>query len=81
MEKAELKNPPLSGEIKLNNQDKEDKFVPPKMEVLESEQKQKPIFVKTEEANIPQPSQLTKKPKPLFENKTNSDDLLGDGIL
>ena len=61
------------------------------MEVLEPEQKQKPVFIKTEETNIPQPAQLAKKPKPLFESKQNNntdeetkpnyDDLLGGGIV
>jgi conjugal transfer ATP-binding protein TraC len=86
LEKAEVKKTPLSGEIKLNNQNEESRFVPPKMEVLEPNQKQKPIFVKTEETNIPQPPQLAKKPTPLFENKTNNDestpdDLLDSGII
>ncbi len=86
LEKAEVKKPNLSGEIRLDSQEKQDRFVPPKMEVLEPEQKQKPIFVKTEETNIPQPPQLAKKPTPLFENKTNSneptpDDLLDSGII
>jgi conjugal transfer ATP-binding protein TraC len=83
LEKAESNKLPLSGEIKLNNQAR---FIPPKTEVLEPEEKQKPVFIKTEEADIPQPSQLTKKPQPIFDstkqdNKPDVDDLLGDGIV
>jgi len=65
LEKSEVKDAPLSGEIKPNSQVK---FVPPKMEILEPEQKQKPVFIKTEEAKVPQPSQLAKKPQPIFES-------------
>jgi len=95
LEKSEVKESPLSGEIKPNSQVK---FVPPKMEVLEPEQKQKPVFIKTEETNIPQPAQLAKKPTPIFDSKkqndkpasdktsageakTNYDDLVGGGII
>jgi len=88
LEKVGVKDVPLSGEIKPNSQVK---FVPPKMEVVEPEQKQKPVFIKTEETNIPQPVQLAKKPQPIFdskqgnksdeETKPNHDDLLGGGII
>jgi hypothetical protein len=87
----------LSGEIPIKNPDLPPlpKFEPPKMEVVEMEEK-KPIFIKTEEVKIPQPAQLTKKPQPIFENKTEEnkveekiedkdkmdyDKLFGNGIV
>lgn len=89
LEKTEVKNAPLLGQFKPNDQIK---FVPPKTEVIEPEQKQKPVFIKTEETIVPQPPQLTKKPQPIFdstkqdnklneETKPDYDDLLGGGIV
>ena len=44
------------------------KFEPLKTEVVNPDNNQKPIFVKTEEVKIPQPQQLVKKPQPVFDS-------------
>ncbi|MPM17679.1 hypothetical protein SDC9_64076 [bioreactor metagenome] len=46
----------------------ERRFEPPKTEVVLTETK-KPIFVRNEEIRVPQPPQLNKNPKPVFETK------------
>ncbi len=80
------------GEIKINptQTNNPNRFVPPRTEVIKPEEKQKPVFIKTEEEKIPQPPQLIKKPQPVFENKNNKpeekkgmdyDDLFGNGIV
>ena len=42
------------------------RFEPPKTEVILTETK-KPVFIRNEETNIPQPPQLNRNPKPVFE--------------
>ena len=42
------------------------RFEPPKTEVVLTEAK-KPMFIRNEESNVPQPPQLNKNPKPIFE--------------
>lgn len=54
-------------EVLLENQHK---FEPPKAEVVTMETK-KPIFVRNEEVKVPQPPQLNKNPKPIFETNTS----------
>lgn len=57
--------------------------------MLNQENQKKPIFINSEEAKIPQPPQLAKKPQPIFENKEKPEekkkldysDLFGDGIV
>ncbi|MFA5532087.1 MAG: ATP-binding protein [Candidatus Shapirobacteria bacterium] len=49
---------------------KTEKFEAPKPEVVVMEAK-KPIFIRNEEVKVPQPPQLSKDPKPVFENKTD----------
>lgn len=68
------------------------RFEPPKTEVVLTEAK-KPVFIRNEEAKVPQPPQLNRNPKPVFEtknqdnqNQTNEkkmdyDDLFGNGIV
>ena len=63
-----------------------------KVEEVKNEIK-KPIFIKNEEEHIPQPPQLSRSPKPVFEEKKNEDNksenpnkmdydkLFGDGIV
>lgn len=49
------------------------KFEPPKPEIGNGNQNNKPVFVnKTEEVQIPQPPQLSKKPTPIFEETKNN---------
>lgn len=43
------------------------RFEPPKTEVVLTEAK-KPVFIRNEETKIPQPPQLNKNPKPVFES-------------
>ncbi len=68
------------------------RFEPPKTEVVLTEVK-KPIFVRNEEVKVPQPPQLSRDPKPVFETKPDNnqnkteekkmdyDDLFGNGIV
>jgi hypothetical protein len=42
------------------------RFEPPKTEVVLTEAK-KPVFIRNEETKVPQPPQLNKNPKPIFE--------------
>jgi len=92
LEKNERNDNKLIGEIKINQQQINEpaRFVPPKTEVVSSEEKQKPVFIKTEETKVPQPPQLAKNPQPIFENKNKKpednkkidyDDLFGNGIV
>ena len=63
--------------------------MPPRAEILNQESQKKPVFIKNEEINVPQPPQLAKKPQPIFENKDKPeekkkldyDDLFGNGIV
>jgi len=63
-------------------------LVSTKIEEIKNENK-KPVFIKTEEENVPQPPQLNKNPQPVFEetkkaddpNKMDYDKLFGDGIV
>ena len=43
------------------------RFEPPKTEVVLTEAK-KPVFVRNEEINVPQPPQLSRNPKPVFDS-------------
>jgi hypothetical protein len=48
------------------------KFEPPKVETVPTDIGTKPVFVnQVKETNIPQPPQLSKKPKPVFETPTS----------
>jgi hypothetical protein len=60
----------LQGEIPIKKPDLPpfQKFEPLKTEVVNPENNQKPIFVKTEETKVPQPPQLAKKPQPVFDS-------------
>ena len=66
----EKTNSLLQGEIPIKkpNLPPFKKFEPLKTEVVNPENNQKPIFVKTEEVKVPQPPQLIKKPQPVFDS-------------
>ncbi len=91
LEELEKKPQKLEGQIKIEPQKIEEpqRFVPPKPEVITTEKKQTPVFIKNEEVKVPQPPQLAKKPQPIFENKDKPeekkkmdyDDLFGNGIV
>jgi len=91
LEELEKKPQKLEGQIKIDSQKTEEpqRFVPPKPEVITTEKKQTPVFIKNEEVKVPQPPQLAKKPQPIFENKDKPeekkkmdyDDLFGNGIV
>ncbi|MDD4937900.1 MAG: ATP-binding protein [Candidatus Shapirobacteria bacterium] len=49
---------------------KPEKFEPPKPEIITMEPK-KPIFIRNEEVKIPQPPQLNKSAKPVFEQNSS----------
>ncbi len=94
LEESEKLPQKLEGQIKIEPQKQEQpsRFVPPKPEVVTTEKKQTPVFIKNEEVKVPQPPQLAKKPQPIFDSTTQDnkaeekkkmdyDDLFGNGIV
>jgi len=56
------------------------RFEPPKTEVVLTEAK-KPIFVRNEEVKVPQPPQLNRNPKPVFEINPSISPSTSSGLI